>query len=264
VTDPFTEASGPKPLRALFFDIETSPMVSYLWDLKADYVNPDMVIEHSFMLSWAAKWADSDEVVGARLTGAEAKASDDRRIVTKLAGLLYEADVLIAHNGDRFDIPKTNVRLVQHSLDPLGDVRTIDTLKLARSSFKFHSNRLGELAEVLGVAPKGTTTFDLWRRAKAGDVPALKMMDTYCRQDVVVLEAVFGALRPYVKRLPRLVDAGQFGQRACPSCGSSDLEPDGVHRTNASTFARFRCRRCRRHCRSFRQANVPKLGMRPL
>ena len=255
---------APRPHRTLFYDIESAPMLTYLWDLKADYVNPDMIVEPPFLLCWAAKWSDSDEILHGRLTGKEAERQDDARIAVALADLIRSADVIVAHNGDRFDLPKLNARLAIVQAAPLGNVRTIDTLKLARSAFRFPSNRLGELAAALGIDGKFPTSFDLWRRARSGDVPALKEMDLYCRQDVVVLEDVFDRLKPYVKRLPRMVDAGQFGQRVCPSCGSSDLTADGLHRTDASSFKRFRCDACGRHCRSFRQADVPKLEMRPL
>jgi DNA polymerase elongation subunit (family B) len=256
---------GPRPHRILYFDVETSPMSAWIWDLKQNgYIPPSMVTQHSYMLCWAAKWSDGDEVMGSRLTGPEAKAGDDRRLVDKLADLIRQADVVIGHNGDRFDLPKLNARLLVHGLDPLGHVTSFDTLKAARSSFKLASNKLDELARALGLDGKHSTSFRLWTDCMAGNVPALKEMDAYCRQDVVLLEEVFDRLRPYVKRLPRLVDAGQFGQRCCPSCGSAELTPDGVHRTNASTYARFRCGRCGRRCRSFRQANVPKLEMRPL
>ena len=257
-------ADAPRPLSTLLLDIESAPMVSYLWDLRADYVNPDMVIQQSYLLTWAAKWVGDDRVVGERLTGKEAVDRDDRRIVGKLADLVRQADVTVAHNGDRFDLPKLNARIAVHGLDPIGTVKSIDTLKQARSSFKFASNRLDELAKVLGLEVKNHTTFDLWRRCMAGDVPALKEMDAYCRQDVVVLEAVFERLRPHVKGLPRMVDAGRYGQRVCTNCGSSDLAPDGVHRTPANTFARFRCQECGRPNRSSRQKDVPKLDMRPL
>jgi predicted RNA-binding Zn-ribbon protein involved in translation (DUF1610 family) len=256
---------GPRPLSILFFDIECTPMVSFLWDLKADYVNPDMVIQESFFLSWAAKWSGQPAVISERLTGPEAQAKDDARIVAKLADLIRQADVVVAHNGDRFDLPKLNARVAVHGLQPLGNVKSIDTLKKARQAFKFKSNRLGELAESVGIPGKFPTSFDLWRRCMAGDVPALKEMDAYCRQDVVVLEQVFEALRPYVKGLPRLVDASEYGQRVCPTCGSSDLARlDKPHRTNANAYDKFLCNKCGRECKSFRQSSAPKLEMRPL
>jgi hypothetical protein len=257
-------APEPRRQRILFYDIETTPMVGYFFDLKVNggYLSPDMIIEHSHMLCWAAKWSDGEEVFSARLTGPEAKAGDDRRIAAKLADTIRQADIVCGHNVDRFDTPKLNVRLIDHGLPPLGHVRSVDTLKLARS-LKFHSNRLGELAKFLGVGEKLHTSFGLWKRAKAGDVAALRDMLEYCEQDVVVLEAVFHKLLPYAKSLPRLIDAGQYGQRVCPSCGSSELQPDGVYRTNANTYAKFRCV-CGRSCRSFRQADLPKLTMRPL
>jgi DNA polymerase III epsilon subunit-like protein len=258
-------APEPRRQRILFWDIECTPMLANIWDLRADYVNPTMIVEHSFFLCWAAKWSDGDEIISARLTGPEAQAGDDRRIVAKLADLVRQADaVSCGHNLDRFDLPKLNVRLADHGLPPLGHVRSVDTLKLARSGFKFPSNRLGELAKFLGLDQKLSTSFDLWRRAKAGDVSALKAMLEYCEQDVVVLEQVFHRLKPYAKNLPRLIDAGQYGQRVCPSCGSSELQPDGLYRTNANSYAKFRCEGCGRSCRSFRQADLPKLTMRPL
>jgi DNA polymerase III epsilon subunit-like protein len=259
-------APEPRRQRILFFDVESTAMLVNLWDLKVSggFVNPDMIVEHSFFLCWAAQWSDSDEIISARLTGPEAQAGDDRRIVTKLADLIRQADYVCGHNVDRFDLPKTNVRLAAHSLPPLGHVRSIDTLKIARSGFKFHSNRLGELAKFLGIPAKLTTSFDLWRRAKAGDVTALKSMLAYCERDVTVLFELFLRLQPYAKTLPRLIDAGQYGQRVCPSCGSSELQPDGLYRTNANSYAKFRCEGCGRSCRHFRQADVPKLTMRPL
>ena len=255
---------SPLPLKILFFDVESAPMLCYAFDLKVDYIGPHMIVEPPFLLTWSAKWADDDKILSDRLTGKEAKAQDDARLAESLASLIRQADVVVAHNGDRFDLPKLNTRLVTHQLDPVGDVKSIDTLKKARQAFKFPSNRLGELAKSLGLEVKTATDFSLWKRARAGDVPALKEMDAYCQQDVVVLESVFEALRPHVKGLPRLVDAGQFGQRVCPSCGSSDLDPDGVHRTNANSYARFRCGKCGRHCRSFRQSSAAKLETRPL
>jgi hypothetical protein len=262
--DELLDRYAPKPLRILFFDVESAPMLAYIWQAKTEYVNPDAILHETFLLCWAAKWAGDDRILHARLTSKEAKAQDDSRIVEKLATLIRQADVVVAHNGDRFDMPKLNTRLALHQGQPLGAVQTIDTLKLARSAFRFASNRLDYLAQKLGVGAKLHTTFSLWKRAYAGEAAALRDMDVYCRQDVVVLEAVFEAIRPYVKRLPRLVDAGQYGQKVCPNCGSNGLQPDGVHRTNANTYARFRCDRCGRRCRSFRQKDAPKLEMRPV
>jgi hypothetical protein len=256
---------SPTRHRLLLIDVESAPMLAYLWDLKADYVNPQMIVEPPFLLTWAAKWWGDDHMMSARLTGREAKAQDDARIVSELADLVREADIVCGHNIDKFDLPKLNGQVAVHELLPLGNVKTLDTLKLARQSFKLPSNRLGEVAKALGVETKLDTTFDLWRRARAGDVPALKEMDAYCQQDVVVLEQVFDRLRPYAKKLPRLVDAGQYGQRCCPYCGSSDLDKlDKPYRTDASTFDRFRCGECGRECRSFRQTSDPKLETRPI
>jgi DNA polymerase elongation subunit (family B) len=256
----------PSRQRLLFFDVESAPAISFIWDLKVQggYINPSMLIEPPFLLCWSAKWADSEEILSARLTGKEAEAQDDRRIVDKLADLVRQADIVCGHNVDRFDLPKLNQRIAVHQLTPLGNVRSVDTLKKARQAFRFPSNRLDELAKALGLDGKMATGFDLWRKARAGHVPSLKYLSEYCDVDVLVLERVYAALSPHFKNMPRLVDAGEWGAKACPSCGSADLEPDGLHRTSAQAYKRFRCTACGRHCRSFRRADVPMLEMRPL
>lgn len=250
--------------RILVWDVETAPMLAYIWQAKTEYVNPNAITHESFMLTWAAKWLDEDRIFFGRLTSAEAKAQDDTRIVSKLGELVRQADVAVAHNGDRFDVPKLNTRLLLQGQEPLGPVRTIDTLKKAKSTFRFASNKLDYIAQQLGVGAKLPTGFDLWVRAYHGEAKALREMDHYCRQDVKVLEGVFNKMRPYVKGLPRLIDAGHEGEMACPNCGSDHLQSRGYDRTNASTFRRFQCQDCRRWCRHKAGNAAPRLATRPI
>lgn len=249
--------------RILFWDVETAPVLAYVWRAKTDWV-PSGAMEHEvFMLSWAAKWEGARRVLSARLTPEEARQQDDSRIVQELIDLIRQADVVVAHNGDRFDVPMLAGRALLSGTEPLGPVRTIDTLKLARRSFKLTHNSLDHLARAVDVPTKLGTSFSLWRDAYHGDEKALAKMDRYCKQDVRVLEDVFHRLEPHVTKLPRLVDADHPGQHVCPSCGSEDLERRGYYHTNASTFQRWRCKGCTRWSRSV--AREPDtLGVRPL
>jgi predicted RNA-binding Zn-ribbon protein involved in translation (DUF1610 family) len=250
--------------RILVFDVETAPMLAYIFQAKTEYVPAHAITHEVFMLTWAAKWTDRPKVYGDKLTSDEAIAQDDRRLVAGLAALLRQADAVVAHNGDRFDLPIIRQRLLLQQEEPLGPVRSVDTLKLARKSFRLASNKLDYLARQLGVPAKIGTSFDLWRRCYQGDEKALAAMLRYNRRDVTVLQDVFERLAPYVLGLPRLVDAEHGGEMVCPSCGGGPLQRRGKHRTNASTFQRWHCQTCGRWCRSRTSDPELKVGPVPL
>ena len=254
----------PTPLKVLFFDIETSPMVTYAWSPYTKYLGPHQIIHDPFMLSWAAKWRGSNTVLSQRLEPGEAVNRNDQRIVSGLAGLVRDADIIVCHNSDKFDVPTLNWRVIQMDLEPLGPKKTIDTLKLSKKSFRTPYHRLDELAKRLGVGEKIETDFQLWRDCMDGNLLALKEMDKYCRHDVEILEAVFERFLPHVKGLPRLVDAGWDGQECCPTCGSTHLWNRGYYRTNASTFVKKQCRDCKRYHRARSSKLQPKSKLHPL
>ena len=188
-------------------------------------------------------------------------------MVEGLAELIRKADYVIGHNVDRFDLPVLNTRLIDLRLEPIPPVKTVDTLKIAKRSFRFTYNRLSYLAEFLGLEPKHPMDMADWVSAVKGDRAAIRKMRDYCSQDIEVLEQVFDELAPYAKGLPRFFTAAHEMQRACPYCGEDDFTkvlPSGWHTTNASRFQRYRCETCGKFSRS-RSASVnQKLALSPL
>lgn len=247
-------------MKILYFDIETAPLLAYIWTPWEPMVSHKQVENTDFMLTWAAKWAHKKGVMSDRLAPHEATSQNDINIVESLSELIREADVIVGHNLDKFDLPKLNGRLMIHGLEPLPPVIQVDTLKLAKRSFKLPYNRLDFLGEALGVGNKIKTDFDLWRRCYMGESVALKQMEKYNRQDVRLLEEVFEKMRPYVKNLPRLVDGTGF---MCPNCGSYDLQRRGVYRTKASNFQKYQCNECKRYCRE-RISEKRRLDVHPI
>lgn len=253
-----------QPLKILFFDVETAPLLSFVWRPTQDWIPPEMIIDDYFLLTWAAKWREDDKIYSMRLTSREAKKGDDKRIVEGLAEMIREADIVVAHNINRFDIPRVNTRLALLGIEPLDPVRTIDTLPLARKNFSFAHNKLDYLAEKFGYGNKMDTDFELWEGAYHGEVKALKYMAEYNRQDVVLLQDVFEAMLPYARGVPRLVRAEYEREHACPFCGSHDLQKRGFYETNASVFQRWQCNVCKKYSRSWKSEKKEKLGTHPL
>ena len=110
---------------------------------------------------------------------------NDSSLVKALWDLIDEADVVIAHNGDKFDMRKANARFVAHGLGPASPVKQVDTLKVARRYFMFNSNKLDHLGAHLGLGRKvDTGGFETWAGCMRGDMKFWKRMTKYAKQDV--------------------------------------------------------------------------------
>jgi DNA polymerase III epsilon subunit-like protein len=68
--------------------------------------------------------------------------------------VMAQADEIVAHNGDRFDLKWLRTRALLHGLDVMPSPKTIDTLKWAKRYFNFNSNKLDYIAKYLGVGQK--------------------------------------------------------------------------------------------------------------
>ncbi len=167
--------------------------------------------------------------------------SDDYHVVKTLHDVLSGADVIVAHNGDQFDKPFTEGRMLYHGLKPLPPIANIDTLKVARKRFELNSNKLDYLGTFLKCGRKKPTTNGLWLRILKGDKSAIKEMVTYNKQDVALLERVFLKLRPYMENY---INRHLFGKAGCPRCGSLHTQSRGIHRAITMVYQRYQCMTC--------------------
>jgi DNA polymerase elongation subunit (family B) len=251
-------------LKVLLFDIETAPMLAYIWNPAEQYVTMDRLIEDTFILNWGAKWWGKDGVTSHTVTKKEALARDDTRLVRKLGEMIRQADVIVGHNVNSFDLPKLNGRLLVLGEEPVGPVRTVDTRVLSKKNFGLAYNKLDYLGQALGLGRKIKTDFDLWRESLQGNTKALRQLAEYNVQDVLLLEKVFDKIAPYVRNMPRLFEAEREGQRACPYCGNEALQPRKYYRTQASTFTQYQCGVCGKYSRARTTERRKKLGVHPL
>lgn len=231
--------------RVLLLDIETAPIRAYVFRLWKQNIGINQIDKDWFCLSWAAKWLFEPEVVSNRLTGKEAIKQEDKRIIKNLHKMVNEADIIIAHNGDKFDVPAINTRFLVHGMNPPTPYQTIDTLKTLQRQFRFSSNKLDHVNRILGLRRKvDTGGFELWEKCYQGDEASLKLMDEYNVHDVRILEELYLELRPWIKPHPNL---GLFildQVERCPTCGSKELIEEGTYRTYANNFKALRCNNC--------------------
>lgn len=230
--------------RILLFDIETAPLLANVWGMWKQNVGWNQLREDWYMLTWAAKWLGEEQVLGDS-NHFHGDCRDDTGIVTSLHALLDEADMVIAHNGNRFDIKKVNTRFLAAGLAPPSPYRKIDTLNEAKKNFAFTSNRLDALGDALGLGRKiDTGGFDLWRRCMEGDELAFEEMLEYNMRDVELLESVYFRLRPWMNNHPNLGVYYADGQETCPKCGSTHIQWRGTATTQTGKYRRFQCQNC--------------------
>jgi hypothetical protein len=232
----------------LLLDIETAPLAAGVWGLWKQNVYIDQVYSEWFMLTWSAKWLFDDEVFADKLTPEEALAEDDKRISQSIWEFMDYADIIIAHNGDGFDLPRLNTRFLLNGIVPPSPYQSIDTLKVAKKNFGFSSNKLDFIARQLGVEGKmDAGGFTTWRDiVKFGDKDALALMEDYNKKDVLVLEEVYVKLRPWIKSHPNLSLYYDDMKERCPNCGNEHLtwEQGKYYVTPMNKYSAVRCDEC--------------------
>lgn len=233
-----------KNVNILILDIETAPMKAWVWKRWKENISLGQTIQEWFMLSWSAKWLGSNTTIGSVLTPDEVDAEDDYRIVSELYHLLDRADIVIAHNGKRFDIPKINTRFIMNNLTPPCPYRQIDTLEVARKQFGFSSNSLDALATFFGFDNKDPHDFELWKNCMNGNKEALDRLLKYNKKDVEILEKIYIKLRPWIKGHPNLNVIEE--REVCPYCSSKNYTDvkGKYYITQHYKYPIFKCKDC--------------------
>jgi DNA polymerase elongation subunit (family B) len=231
--------------KILVFDIETSLMKSYHFGMWQQDIATDAIIDDWFVLGWSAKWLLEDEIMSDIVTPTEALQNDDRRVLLSLHKLLNEADIVVAHNGKKFDIKKISARFFVQGIKLPSPYKVIDTLQQVKSAMSLTSNRLDYICKIkFGEGKLSHTGLKLWIDCKEGKEEALKLMDEYCQKDVKLLEDFYLELRPYMTSHPNLGMYVEEDLSVCPTCASEDLNWDGEYHTTNLSYNRFQCNDC--------------------
>lgn len=237
-----------KSAKVLIFDIETTPMLSWHWRRWQQNIYQPQVVRESILLSWSAKWLGDDKVMYSDTRGS-IKEWDDFECAESLWQLINQADAVVAHNGDRFDLKFMNSRWLVNGLPEPHPYRPIDTLKILKRKFGFSSNRLNDIMEMLELGEKRAHEgFPLWIKCINGDIAAFEEMRKYNIHDVELLEEAYLLLRGWDHLHPNLAmfhEERKESEFICPVCQSQDTEPTGLYRTTQrGKYATHRCKNC--------------------
>lgn len=228
-----------KAPRTLTLDIESKPHTVYAWGLWDQNVGINQIKEAGGMISFAAKWLGSDNVLfySEYHNGKQA-------MFQAIWNLLTEADIAITYNGDRYDFKRLNNEFLLNGFTPPAPYQSIDLIKTNRNRFDLPSRKLDYLVQSIGVGAKVKHQgFDLWVDCMAGDPEAWAKMKEYNIGDVIVTEGAYLKLLPWLTSAPHYaLFTGDIA--ACPYCGSKELTGNGVTHTKVQSYQLFHCDTC--------------------
>ena len=229
--------------KILLIDVETSPSLGYVWGMYEQNV-----IEFKsqwYIMCFGAKWLGEKTVVKALpdYTLYKKNRENDKDLVKDIWRLMDEADIIIAHNGNKFDFKKINSRFAIHGLPPPSPYKAIDTCLVARRYFGFLSNKLDDLGNELGLGRKVKHSgFEMWKGCMSGNLFSWQEMKKYNKQDVDLLEKVYLHFRGWMHTHPNV--SNLLSKTCCPKCGSRNLHSKGFHFTQVGKYRRFQCQDC--------------------
>jgi predicted PolB exonuclease-like 3'-5' exonuclease len=226
-----------KKAKVLIYDLETSPNIGWFW--RAGYkqnIQPNQIIKERAIICVSYKWEGEDEVYNLTWDNKQC----DKFLIEQFVEVLNEADLIVAHNGDNFDLKWLKTRALFHRIEMLPNYKQFDTLKLAKSKLYLNSNRLDYISKFLGFEGKIQTTPDLWNKVvMLNDRNAMKDMLDYCDEDVRQLEKVYNELQ-YLDN-PRL-HVGVLNNEvkySSPVSGNYNLKLIKTVTTNTGTIKRI-------------------------
>jgi len=220
--------------KVLIYDIETSYNIGKFW--RAGYnlnINPGDIIHERAIICISYKWLGEEQVYNLTWD----KNQCDKFLLEQFIPILNEADMIVAHNGDRYDLKFIKTRALKHNLKMLINYKQFDTLKVAKAKFMFNSNKLDYISKFLGAEGKISTEMKLWDDIILRKCPkALIQMLNYCDEDVRQLEVVYNALVSWENPKFHIGVMNGKTKQTSPITGSVNVEHVKQMITNSGTI----------------------------
>lgn len=241
--------------RVLFLDLETLPNLQEglkVWNQMSDYPGRTLKADISTIICFGYKWLGQKQTHCKSLWNYQTWKKDvnnDLELVRFALSVINEADIIVTHNGKRFDYPFLNTRIQywrsrgHTDLHLVPRIPHVDTCSLLRRNFYLFNNRLNNAGKFLEQGEKMKHSgWNLWVDVHNRDAKAMSKMERYCKQDVNLLSKVFKELQSVAKDIPNMNLISD--ERVCPRCASRSLKRHGIRATRLGVKQRYLCQSC--------------------
>lgn len=246
--------------KIVFFDIETLPdfkEIIKVYTSLSDYPGKTIKADITTMICFGYMLLEDNEASCISIWDKPDvwlnDINDDYHLVKFAYELLKDADLLVTHNGKKFDLKFLNTRIAYHKYNGRKDkdlkflppINHLDTILIARRNFLLVNNKLGNVAKLLNAGKKTDTGgWSLWVDVFNKIEKAQNKMTKYCKQDVLVVKKIFKKIRALSRDIPNYNLFYDSEKPLCANCGSTHVHSKGVRRTKTQILQRFVCVSC--------------------
>lgn len=230
--------------KVLFLDIETSPIKAWIWRTGKQFISHDQVVkgDRTKIICIAYKWEHKGRVEALSWNN---KTQDCSKLIDSMVKLIEQADVVIAHNGDKFDIKHINTQRLLCNQPPISWPTSEDTLKQFRQTFSLPTYRLDYISKLLLGEGKSPMAFQDWIDiVENHSEKALAKMIKYCKRDVKLMAKAYAKVKPFLKPKANRSQIINHNPSGCPSCGSQKINKRGTSILATGRYPRFFCTAC--------------------
>ena len=238
--------------RVLILDIETSPLLVYVWQLKDQFVGLNQMVQDWHIMAWSAKWLGRPSSSIMYYDQRNLKVGNDLPILRPLQKLLNEADIVLTQNGKSFDAKKINARFMLLGMKPPSPYKHLDTYLIAKNAASFTSHSLEYLSERFCTKYKKLSHgnfpgLSLWRECLKGNKKAWEEMREYNIHDVLATEEFYEKIKAWApESAPKPFIADNIAAM-CGTCGEKGhMIRRGSSFKNKCKYQRWQCRTCGR------------------
>lgn len=197
-------------------------------------------------VSVAGHWVGTDET----FYYAEWQRGGAKAMARGIRDRINEADLLVGHNIDGFDLPHIRTLIDDHREQQFKPVKTRDTLKIARG-LKYESCTLDALCQRFGIPTKvGKYDVENTRLAIEGDKEAQRKHFEYNVGDPIATSGLYLRFLPLDHKhppiWPKAYDANGNLLEQCNRCGTSGrlFKRDGETLKVVLEHALYECKNC--------------------
>lgn len=236
--------------RVLVLDIETSPLLVYVWNLKDQYVGLNQMVQDWHIMAWSAKWLGEPASSIQYYDQRKLKVGNDLPILKPLWRLLNRADIVLTQNGKAFDAKKINARFMLHGMKPPRPFKHLDTYLIAKNAASFTSHSLEYLSERFCTKYKKLSHakfpgLTLWRECLKGNKKAWDEMRTYNIHDVLSTEEFYEKIKAWAPESAPKPFPRTKGSMTCEVCGDDGyMTRRGITWKNTFKYQRWQCQTC--------------------
>lgn len=130
--------------------------------------------------------------------------TNEKEFIEAVSKELDNYDILVFHNGEKFDKKYFNAKCMQYELKPIFRYKKlIDPIQIAWRHLSLGRNSLAALIDYLQIPVKKTPIeLHKWLSAALeGNRKCMDLIVTHCEYDVVTLEKVYDKLRLLVDKI---------------------------------------------------------------